>query len=396
MAKSKSESPFLNDEFTKIFDEYRAKIEEITRKTEKNLQSINVVPEVAADTVEAPADVDIAVEVEDEQPEEAASQVETPQAEPTEIKPPQVEPEPDNRPVEVIWPSNKESVEIIKEAKRKAQQLISQAEDSIKKEAKKKTRVQIDKIILKAKKEAEVIVQRAVQTAEEVRDNAIAKSKQETELLLGQITEKCREEALAQSSRVVAEAREKVEKMMEDIVTSSTEISELINEIVNRAKKTINEFEVKLHEETGELSRVITETQSKLEQITKIAKEEETRPAAPPAQSAEEPVSHSLQVRLIGKNVNGKKARHMLFHGQVEMTSSSSADYQYLRNLKKHLVLIPSIKYLQENASEKEMSVLFDVKEPLPIFDVLNNVPFVEEVTTGVDGDLCVIFKSSP
>jgi vacuolar-type H+-ATPase subunit H len=389
MAKSKNESPFLNDEFTKIFDEYRAKIEEITRKTEKNLQSINVPPEVAADV---PVDIDVAVETEEEQPEETAPEFETP-----EVEPPKVETEPDSRPVEVIWPSNKESVEIIKEAKRKAQQLISQAEENIKKEAKKKTQAQIDKIILKAKKEAEVIVARAVQTAEEVKDSTIARSKQEAEQFLREITEKCRDEAMAQSSRVVAEAQEKVEKMMEDIVTSGTEINDLISQIVNRAKNTVHEFEAKLHEETGELSRIITETQEKLEQITRIAKEEEeARPVPPPVQSEEVYTNPSLRVRLIGDKTNGKKGRHTLFQGKLEMTSASSVDYQYLRNLKKHLVLIPSIKYLQENASEKEMSILFDVKEPLPLFDVLNNIPFVEEVTTGVDGDLCIIFKHSP
>ena len=41
MSKQKNESQPNTDEFTRIFDEYRAKIEEITRKTEENLQSIN-------------------------------------------------------------------------------------------------------------------------------------------------------------------------------------------------------------------------------------------------------------------------------------------------------------------------------------------------------------------
>lgn len=374
MAKSENDSQFHNDEFTRIFDEYRAKIDEITRRTGENFQSIHVVP----DAVASP---DIAVEVDTEKPEETLSQV---------------EPEADRRPVEVIWPSEKESVEIIKEAKRKAQQLISQAEESIKKEARKKTRAQVDKIIVKAKKEAEVIIARAMQAAEKEGNDAVATSKQEAEQLIRDITDKCRQETQAESSRVIAEARGKAEKMMAEIVTSSKEINHLVTEIVDRAKNTINEFEARLQAETGELARAITEIQNKLEQVTTIDSEEETRPE-PPAKGRETYNNPTLMVRLIGDKADGRKGSQALFSGQVEMRAiSSSFDYQYLKNLKKHLVHIPSIKYIQECASEKEMTVLFDVKEPLPLLDILSNVPLVDEVIAETDDDICIIFKDSP
>ena len=377
MVRSDKTSPFHTDEFTRIFDEYRAKIDEITRKTEKSLQAINVVSDVVDDP-------DIPAEVEDERPVETVSQVE-------------VELEPDKRPVEVIWPSEKESVEIIKEAKRKAQQLISQAEESIRKEAKKKTQAQVDKIIGKAKKEAEVIVARALQTAEREIENAIVTSKSEAEQLLKEITEKCREEAREYSSRVIAGAREKAEKMMDDITMSATDVSRIVTEIVDRAKKTINEFEGKLQEETDELTKAITETQSKLEEVTMIGREEETSPE-PAAKSREirEPYKNpSLTIHLLGHKSNGKHGHQALFSGKVEMKSSSAFDYQYLRNLKKYLVRMPNIKYLQEYASEKEMSVLFEVQEPLPLLDILTSVPLVDRVIKQTDDDLCVIFKTS-
>jgi len=372
MAKSENASQPNNDEFTRIFDVYRAKIEEITRRTEENLQSLKAIPDVTDDP-------DIVVEVDSEEPEETLSQV---------------QPEPTEKPIEVIWPSEKESVEIIKEAKRKAQQLISQAKDSIKKEAKKKTRSQVDKIIGKAKKEAEDIIARATQATEQERNDAIATSKYEAEQLIREITEKCREETQAQSSKVIAEAREKAEKMMAEIVTSSKEINHLVTEIVDRAKNTINEFEERLQTETGELARAITETQNKLEQVTMIEGEEEIIPE-PPARSSETDKNPALAVRLIGDKADGSKGGHALFSGQLEMKSSSAVDYQYLRNLKKYLVNMPSIKYLQEYASEKEMTVLFDVKEPLPLLEILNNVPLVDEVITETDDDICIIFKSS-
>ena len=40
MAKQQTDSPFNQDEFQRIFDEYRSKIEEITRSTGRNLESL--------------------------------------------------------------------------------------------------------------------------------------------------------------------------------------------------------------------------------------------------------------------------------------------------------------------------------------------------------------------
>ena len=78
MVKSKNDSQPNSDEFTRIFDEYRAKIEEITRKTEENLQTIH-------------GKIDIAEEPEEFDEPEAAIEAAPPEPEP--IAPP-VEPEP--------------------------------------------------------------------------------------------------------------------------------------------------------------------------------------------------------------------------------------------------------------------------------------------------------------
>ncbi len=373
MAKSDN-SQFNKDEFTRIFDEYRAKIDAITRKTEKNLESINGIIGVADEP-------DVTEEVDTGEHDEVLSRI---------------EPEPDRRPVEVIWPSEKESVEIIKEAKRKAQQITSEAEDNIKKEAKKKTREQVDKIIGKAKKEAEVIITQAAQLAEREKSDIMAAQRAEIEEIIREITEKARDDTREESSRIVAEARGKAEKMMAEIVTNSNEINGLVTEIVDRARNTIGEFEERLQSETGELAKAITDAQKKLEQATMITTEEEKIIPASPDKSRELSENPMLEVRLIGDKKNGNSVNPSFFIGQVEMRAiSTSFDYQYLKNLKKYLVRIHGIKYLQECASEKEMSVLFDIKEPLPLLDILNNLPLVEEVVTETDENIRLVFKDT-
>ncbi len=384
MGKTQNESTTNTDEFTRIFDEYRAKIDEITRKTEKNLQQIHV----GMDIISEPDDIeDIDIQTEEEMAPEPVATT------------PEVQPEPISKPVEVIWPSNKESVEIIKQAKRKAQELISQAEASIKKEAKQRTRAQVEKLLSKAKKEAEYIIVQARDAAEELRSEAIANSRQEVEQALSEITEKCRQDARVQSSRIVAEAREKADKMMAEITASSTEINRHITDIVNRARNTISEFEERLQEDTGELAKAIMETQKKLEEATMIEPEPERAPVPEPSVKTRGAFNNPiLEVRLIDENSKGNNGYLGLYSGQMEMrTTSATFDYQYMKKLKKYLVGLPGIKYLQESASEKEMSVLFNIEEPLPLLDILREVPLVEKVVTGSadDNDISLVFKNS-
>jgi vacuolar-type H+-ATPase subunit H len=449
MAKQDISTEAKQDEFSKIFDEYRAKIEEITRRAEKNIQSIDAMPgDKAADNNEH---IEV---VKPSQPEAAVNDgiqpktntLPPPQTEPvlnpavintvTNIKtqtapPPQAEPPPQTEATanslqikatitpppqpepeiktEVVpnranggRPAFEGYTEIIQDARREAKKIIEEAEESAKKEAKKRTQSQADKIIEKARKDAEEIIERANRNAEKVKDDVIAESKREADYIIRDITQKYRQETEAQSTRAMAEAQGKAQQMLANISVSTTLVGQRITEIVTRAKKTIDELETSLHAEATELTRIITDTQSKLEEISKTIKVEKVEKSVPlpspsPSRQITEPkVNPTLDVRLIGEKSSGNNGTGILFSGQMEMKSvSEDFDYQYLKKLKKHLVHIPSIKYLQEYASEKEMSVVFDVLEPLPLLDILSNIPMVQEVITRADDDICLVFKNS-
>jgi hypothetical protein len=104
--------------------------------------------------------------------------------------------------------------------------------------------------------------------------------------------------------------------------------------------------------------------------------------------------SLTLAVHLLNNKPNGEYSNSRLFRGQVEMKSmSASFNYQYLENLRKFLVDIPGIKYLQESASEGGISLLVDVKESLPLLDILSNMPLIDEVVTLTNDDMYLIFK---
>ncbi|MFA5309918.1 MAG: hypothetical protein WC370_10620 [Dehalococcoidales bacterium] len=294
-------------------------------------------------------------------------------------------------------PLLKESEVIIKEAKRQAQRIIAEAEDIIKKESKKKTQSHVSKILEDARKEAEEIVGKARQSAEKEKAEAAAVLKQERELVTREITDKCTSESRQQAAQMLAEAREKSAALMQEILAEGTEIGRLMEEIINRTKNTMSEFETRLRSETGELAKSISQTQNKLMLLTAPPEKEAPKAEETATARSKEPIKNpAMSVRLLGEHTGDKNNGTGLFSGHLEMKSASASfDYQYLKNLKKYLMHIPGIKYIQESASEKEVSVLFDIKEPLPLLDILNHVPIIDEVIVETDDEICLIFKTA-
>ena len=453
MAKQQlNDTQLLNDEFTRIFDAYRARIDEITHRTERNLDSsgsvdvattpahppVRQAPESAISRITprvvnrpqktpvspppvnkvdiAPAfsppvnKIDVPTVFSPPVNKPDIEYISSPPAEKIDIQP--VSSPPTNKPdvpsvVKLELPVVKESEAIVKEAKRKAQRIIDEADDIIKKEAKKKTQAYVEKIITSAQKEAEDIINKAAQSVDRERAEALSLLKQESERVSREIKEKYAQENRQHSAHIIAEAREQAAVILKDIVNNSTEIGRQMDDTINRAKKTVAEFETRLREDTVELSKAISETQNKLLQVTMVPvkedlKPESSKPESPKPESLaivrnrEASKNPAMSVHLSSDNTREKYLGGGLFSGQVEMKSASASfDYQYLKNLKKYLVHIPNIKYIQESASEREVSVLFDIKEPLPLLDILNHIPIIDEVITETNDDICLIFKNA-
>ena len=393
MAKTETDTRPGSDDFSRIFSEYHARIEEITRRTEKRLDSINGQreEEAAVDTVTT---VD--------QPESPAPA--TPEEPPEDELAPPLRPAADRvyavPEMESGQPPAAESSAVVRESRRQAKKIVEEAEQKVKKEARKKTQSEIERLLEKARKEAEDIVFTARQAAEKEKNEIIAITRHVAEQAVAEITAKCRQESESGRSRAINAATEKAQQMMADVIDSGTEINRLIGEIIERAEKTVAEFEARLREETGDLAGIIDETRRRLEQVTAAARAgQASLPASTPAPEAPDVnvdiAGPTLAVRLVGERSNGSNGTGYLFRGQVEVKSSSAIDYQYLKGLKKYMVGIPDVKYLQEYASEKEMSVLFDIREPLPLLEVLRRVPRVEEVVPGPEDGLCMVFKAN-
>jgi hypothetical protein len=365
MAKSETKTPNQKDEFSRIFDEYRAKIDEISRKTKG---------EAEGETDDFPGE----------------------DAENLEVTVSRTQPKRVIKSADLISLADMEAEETILAAKRRAQQIIDEAEEKSKKEAGKKTQGQVEKIIAKAKKDAEEMVVQVREATEKESNEIVAATKQETEQIIREITEKCRRETQEQSNRAIDRARGKADQMITEIIVCCQGISLMANEIITRARQTIDEFEARLQSEIGELARAIAEAQQKLQQYNSMAqKEKDEVGMAPFNRNMEASEAPKLSVRVLGTRSNGHDDSQPLFSGQVEMKSiSSTFDNNYLKNLKRYLVHIPNINYVQEYASEKEISIVFELTEPLPLLEILRNIPMVDEVNADAD-EIRIVFKSA-
>jgi len=366
MAKTDAKTQPQRDEFSRIFDEYRAKIDEISHKTTKTQAQSDGEPDaISANELD---DLEMTIARQAKRAGKAGA---------------------------VVSMADIEAEEILQAAKRRAQQIVDDSEEKAKKEASKKTQSQVEKIIAKAKKDAEDIIALARQATEKESNDIVTAAKQETERLIKEITEKCRRETQTQANRAIDAARDKADKLMTEIVMSCQGISLMVSEIVSRTRQTIDEFEAKLQTDVNELAKAIAEAQQRLQEFNAIAvKEKEEVGLVPVNKVPETPDMLTLSVSILGTQTNGEHDSEPLFSGEVEMKSITPAfDYTYLKNLKRYLVLIPNISYVQEHASEKETSILFDIKEPVPLLEILRNIPMVEAVNTGADS-INIVFKS--
>jgi gas vesicle protein len=395
MAKQQTNSPFNQDEFQRIFDEYRSKIEEITRSTGRTLEALRI-PSMEPSEEHAPAEApdERADSEEPDKPAPARPEAARPPAQPARL----VLPERPARPVsrDDLESHLPESERVIRAARKEAQRILEEAEKQARKEARKKTKAQADKILAKARQSAEEYAEKARQAVEQERAAALESSRTQAEQSMKEMTEHFRQQAHAKSTQLVEEAKARADRLMAEVTQASTDISHKVNDVVERSRATINEFEERLRNETDDISQAIVDTQSRIEALALAAAEEAARTAEPePSAASAVPANvPTMVVKVLGERSNGRGGTQPLFFGMVEISAPpETCDFKYFKAMKRYLISIPGIKQLQESASEKALSALFDVTEPLPLIDLLAKVPLVDQVISRGDRDISLVFK---
>jgi F0F1-type ATP synthase membrane subunit b/b' len=359
MLESKETSQLGINELDRTIDEYRAKVEELVRKEKERLRRL-------ADT-----ESNSIVEGAWRKAEDIIAD--------SQEKAQKIREEIENQ-------AKKESAKIISDAQYKAQQIISEAEARDKKEAKKRTKSEVEELISRAREEANNVVSQARKAAEKEISEMLDGSREKAERRVKDEVDKYRADAQAQLSRDIAEAQKKAKRVIDDGVASCTEVCELVEQIIKKTETIVDAFKNQLQIELGELTQVIALAGKKMEQLTTEAKEGTDITAVPPYINEKPNQEAILLVQLEGEEAGRGNGKDPLFRGQMKLKAGPSCDYKQIRKLRDFLLQIPNIRFTGEFASEEETTISMEVQVPLPLFDILSNMPSVEKVVTEGDG----------
>jgi len=226
-----------------------------------------------------------------------------------------------------------EADQIILEAKNVAEKIIEETDDRTKREAKDKTRREIEKIIADAR-----------QAAEKQSTEIMAHSKEEAEQIVKEARESVRAEALKEAERIVLKAQEDAEKIRENSITNATEIDELVEEVLQKADSIFISFKKQVQDELSELIQAIDKAKDNLEIRSAIDK-----------------------VDIVEK----KDDKNILYSGRRELNILTPYDSPQIKRLKEFLEQIPNLKLDGEAATEDNYSIYINIVEPLPLMTLL-------------------------
>jgi F0F1-type ATP synthase membrane subunit b/b' len=286
---------------------------------------------------------------------------------------------------EIEQQANQTGSRIVEKARLTAQQIVQEAEEKIKREAKDTMKSQREKVLAKAKDEADSIIAEAKSDAEKKSNAIIERLKKEAQQNLEEEMVKFRADAQAQLVQIRLEAEKKAAHLIDEIANDSNEINEMIIDNIKKSETILGKFKNELQAEVADLTNNTTKARQTLEQkITRYSHmcEEETTGQEI---SGRPNGNTALWVTLKGEQLQKKDNVNYLFKGEIEMKSLSKFDYLKIRKLKGFMIQVPNIKYLGEFSNDEGIVLSFKMNEPLPLIDVLSNMPSVKKVETQGD-----------
>jgi F0F1-type ATP synthase membrane subunit b/b' len=298
---------------------------------------------------------------------------------------------------EIQQKANQKYTEIIDGAQQQAQQIILKAEEEAKTEARNRVKSQEEKLLLKMKEESHSILAAARKNAEKERDDIIEKAKKEVKQNIEEEVAKVKAEAQAKSDKISAEAEQKAVQMINALVSSSNEVNDMIIKAIKKSETILEKMKSDMNTEVGELTKTMVIARSKLQQAAAPAPEIKSKEDTALQKGNKDTGKNNVDiwVALEGERTAQRDDGTFLFKGQMEIKSLASASaktYAVIKNLKDIFNRAPNVSYGGESYSEKEFSRKYEIKEPLPIVDILNNIPLVREVVVR-DDNLGLVLK---
>ena len=292
---------------------------------------------------------------------------------------------------EIQQKANQRYSELINEAQQKAQQILQKAEEEATIEAKNRVKAQEEKILTKMREESHSILTTVKKNAEKEKNDIIEKAKKEAKQYIEEEVARVKAEAQAKSAKISADAEQKAANMINALVTSSNEVNDMIVKAIKKSETIMEKMKSDMNTEVGELTKTMVIARSKLEQVAMPAPDTKSKEDGLLQKNNKDTDKNNtaVWVALEGERTAPRGDGTFFFKGKMELktlASASSTTFSVIKSLKDIFNRAPNVQYGGESCSEKEFSTKYEIKVPLPIVDILNNIPLVKEVVVRDDG----------
>jgi F0F1-type ATP synthase membrane subunit b/b' len=287
---------------------------------------------------------------------------------------------------EIEQQANQKHSEIINEAQQKAQQLVQEAEEKIKEDAKKRVKSEEEKVLAKAREEAHSIITDMREKAEKEKNEIIEGAKKEAVQRVEEEIAKFQADAQAQSAHIRDEAEKIAANLINTIIDSNKELNDMIIKTIRNSETTLEKLKNEMNTEAGELTKNIVTARNRLKQTAVIALAEKGEEDTIVRKSDKKPNKNEVVwVALEGEKSAKRDDNTFLFKGQIKLKAFSSMPYAVLKNMRNYFNQVTNVKYLGESCTDEAYILEFEMKEPLPLIDILKSIPSVERVETQKD-----------
>ncbi len=261
---------------------------------------------------------------------------------------------------------------IMANARQEAAETVRRTEEDIRRQMKEKTREQKEKILAEAREEADVIIAEARQAAEIEGRRIIEMLQQETQKKLEQETVNFQTYAQAQADEIRHDTEKKAAGLLKAIDDDSRHFNGLLTNSIGKYEAILARLKEEVQAEVGEIAKNVTAARKDIEKkLTSYEATNENDSAGPVAKA---PTAASLWITL-GEPMADDKLN--LYKGRIDLKTLSIVDHRKVRSLKAFLTRVQNIKYIGESSNEEGTVLSFEITEPMPLMEILDNIPDV-------------------
>jgi len=307
---------------------------------------------------------------------------------------------------------NQEATEIIAKASKEAEQIIARAEETAKKEAIEKKRLEVQRIQQEAWEESRNVVTQARAGAEKMAQKIIEESRKEAERIINDARDKERKEAKNEASRIIAEAKTKAQSVRNRVLASvinetkrraEVEAAQVVDEANRKAQEIVNGVRSKVQSEYEDSARLFSEIKQKLGQVVDLVEIPSEMPEDQ-SQLASGEVAHEVEEKKDQSAINPEPGTadatltgeddEENYQGTLELTALPPVEIYELASLEKRLLKFPQLKIVSKGGSSDGKSwVRLEIGKPLPLVRLLKEMPLVKEAFV-LDNNVYVVLNN--